>query len=196
MDYTAQRVIPPGAGRIANKSGSAVVYAYTRGSKLCALGFTGKARNQSFRYSFGSQAKRAAYVAEFLRNADAAAARRAATAVERKTVLAKPTTLVLGDVLSCSWGYDQTNVEYFEITKICGARTIEIRKIKALREDTGFMTGLCVPTKGDYVSEPMRKKVSANETVRIYSFASAYKVESQKVAGMEMFTPQGWTAYA
>jgi hypothetical protein len=42
----------------------------------------------------------------------------------------------------------------------------------------------------------MRKKVNEADRVRIYSFASASKVEPMKVAGMEMFQPQGWSAYA
>ena len=34
----------------------------------------------------------------------------------------KPHTLKVGDVLYCSWGYDQTNVDYFKVSEVIGKR--------------------------------------------------------------------------
>lgn len=198
MDYSTQRYIPAGAAKVANKSGSAVAYLFTSkfSGKLCAIGYRGKAKNAAFNYSFRSAENRATYVTDFLAKAEASAKQVAASKAQKKADMAKPTTLRAGDVLNCVWGYDQTNVEYFEVTKLIGPRMVEIRQIASQSQQDGDMQGTCVPAKGKYISEPMRKKVTLSEGVRIYSFASAYKVESKKVAGMEIFTPQRWTAYA
>ena len=198
MDYSTQRFIPAGAAKVANKSGSATAYLFSSkfSGKLCAVGFRGKAKNPTFNYSFRSAESRAAYVADFLAKAEASASQVAASKAQKKADMAKPTTLQVGDVLDCVWGYEQTNVEYFEVTKVVGPRMVEIRQIACQSLEDAFMQGVSVPAKGKYIGEPMRKKVNLADGVRIYSFACAYKVQSKKIAGMEIFTPQRWTAYA
>ena len=37
-----------------------------------------------------------------------------------------PHTLKVGDVLYCSWGYAQTNVDYFKVSEVIGKRIIII----------------------------------------------------------------------
>lgn len=197
MDYTANRYIPNGSNKVANKSGSAVAYLYTtKTGKLCAIGYIGKSGKSALAYSYRDNDRRMKSVTEFLRGADAGLARKVAIDAEKKAKLAEPTTLVAGDVMSCTWGYDQTNVEFFEVTKVVGRRTVEIRKIGTMSEATGYDTGICVPCKGTYLGEPMRKKVNQYGSVKIYDFATASKVEPIKVAGVELFTGQRWSSYA
>ena len=38
----------------------------------------------------------------------------------------KPHSLKVGDILYCSWGYDQTNVDYFKVSEVIGKRKIKI----------------------------------------------------------------------
>jgi hypothetical protein len=38
-------------------------------------------------------------------------------------------TLKEGDILSCSWGYDQTNVDFYQVTKVVSDKTVKIRQI-------------------------------------------------------------------
>ena len=40
----------------------------------------------------------------------------------------KPHSLKVGDILYCSWGYDQTNVDYFKVSEVIGKRKIKIPK--------------------------------------------------------------------
>lgn len=197
MDYTQARYIPKGATKVANKSGSAVAYVYTsvRG-KPAAIGYVGKSGKPAIHYSYGSEQRRAEAVAKFLRSADRSVAAKASSTAERRAKLAKPHGLAVGDVLSCSWGYEQTNVDYFEVTRLVGARSVEIRKIAAQSENTGSMQGICVPAKGRYIDEPMIKRVDENDRVRIFSFATAGKLVPQKVAGMDIYVPQSWSSYA
>lgn len=197
MDYTTNRYIPTGANKVANKSGSAVAYLYTtKTGRLCALGYVGKAGKSALNYSYRNNESRMKSVGQFLRDADACMARKSAAAAEKKAKMAKPTGLKLGDVLSCVWGYEQTNVEYFEVTKIVGRRTVEIRKIGSMAEATGYDTGVCAPCKGSYLGEPMRKLVNQYDGVKIYEFANASKIEPIKVGGVEVFGVQRFSSYA
>jgi hypothetical protein len=51
-------------------------------------------------------------------------------------------SLKVGDVFYTSWGYDQTNTDFFKIVKISGKR-ITVRQLVANRVETGFMSGDC-----------------------------------------------------
>lgn len=191
------RYIPEGANKLANKSGSAVAYTYTtKSGRLAAVGYIGKSGKAALNYTFGTKERRMASVAQFLASAEASHQSKLQRAAAKREALAKPHSLAVGDVLSCSWGYDQTNVDYFEVTRLVGKRSVEIREIACQSESTEFMQGVSVPAKGHYIGKPMVKRVDERNAVRIYSFASAYKLEPKKVAGMELYAPQSWTAYA
>ncbi|MGH8277889.1 MAG: hypothetical protein ACRETH_14465 [Steroidobacteraceae bacterium] len=49
-----------------------------------------------------------------------------------------------GDVLAYSWGYDQTNIEFFEVTRAT-AKSVWLRAIAATVTETGFMCGDTAP---------------------------------------------------
>jgi hypothetical protein len=105
----------------------------------------------------------------------------------------------VGDIFRSSWGYDQTNIDFYECTKVIGA-TIEICEIAQMSEDNGFMAGECVPSQGHYIGKPMRKRVSMSgdtPSVKIYSFASAYLMKPiAKIGNKPLFKASHWTAYA
>lgn len=56
--------------------------------------------------------------------------------------------LTVGTVLYSSWGYDQTNIDFYEVVKAT-AKTVTIRGIKQVRTHDGYMQGSCVPATGD-----------------------------------------------
>lgn len=58
--------------------------------------------------------------------------------------------LKVGSILNTSWGYDQTNVEYYQVLSIKGD-TVQIREISAELKETGFMCGQSVPIPGAFV---------------------------------------------
>jgi hypothetical protein len=63
-----------------------------------------------------------------------------------------------GDILYSSWGYEQTNIDFYEVVK-ASAKTVTVRKIKSAKTYTGDMTGKSEPMPGEYVGEEMRRKV-------------------------------------
>lgn len=150
------------------KNANAVVYASPEGAgKLSALGFFGNANKPSFHYTFRTEARRAQYVAEFFANCARIEASRAARKAERKTFVH---SLKVGDILSNSWGYDQTNREFFEIIELVGSTMCVIRELACQCEQTGFMTEDVVPMPGKFTkAEPMRKRILQGNSVDIHN---------------------------
>jgi len=49
---------------------------------------------------------------------------------ERKAKAAEAMKLVkVGDVFSCSWGYDQTNVDFFQVVALVGKNSVRLRQV-------------------------------------------------------------------
>lgn len=197
MDYTKHRYIPKGAARVANKSGSAVAYLYrTAGGKLAAIGYRGKAGNPSLNFTYSTEGRRRVSVEQFLAGADADLKHKAERQAEKRAALAKPHDVKVGDVFRCSWGYDQTNIDYYQVVELRGVRGVVIREIGCQSEQTGWLQGRSVPAVGKFTGEPMLKKLDERGAIRIYSFASAYRMEPKIVAGMKVFDTANWSAYA
>ncbi|MDR0576110.1 MAG: hypothetical protein LBI87_00860 [Candidatus Accumulibacter sp.] len=110
----------------------------------------------------------------------------------------KSHNLNVGDVLMASWGYEQTNIDYYEVTRLVGRHSVEIREIARQSQGTHWLQGECVPVKGRYVGEPIIKRVRSDGlSVKIFSWGAwARKKESRIVGGVEVFSPDHWTAYA
>lgn len=107
--------------------------------------------------------------------------------------------LAVGDVLFSSWGYEQTNVDYHQVTRVVGHRSVEIRKIaRQAVESAQAMTGECVPAKGKFIGEPMVKRVNDQGLVKVQSWGvwASKKEPVITAAGLEVFKPDHFTSYA
>lgn len=90
------------------------------------------------------------------------AARKAERKAGREAVLAKGNPYKVGDVLRNSWGYDQTNVDFYEVIAVT-SRTVTYRKIGAstVPGSEGFMSDKVVPTSGNFIGEAVTKNLQA-----------------------------------
>lgn len=191
---------PAESSKVVSKISGAVVY-LSKGAKSgrpSAVGYrSAEGKTMAFNYTFKDEARRAEYVAEFFRGCDATVARRAERAAVRKAELAKGHNLKMGDVLSGSWGYDQTNTEWYEVTAVIGKRMVEIRELACESETTGFMCGQSVPLPGNYCGEAKRRMVEVGDRVKLHSSCGLRKVEKQKVAGVDAgYRAAYWSSYA
>lgn len=67
----------------------------------------------------------------------------------------------VGDVFCDSWGYEQTNVEFYKVTKIISACKVEIVELGHTHVETyGPMSGTVVPNMDRPIGEPIQKMVS------------------------------------
>lgn len=175
--------------------GHCVVYVNegTDGRKPTAAGFAGKALKPSFYNTFHSM-ERLGLHADNWANLIADWNSRKASA--RKARAEYKHTLKVGDVLVSSWGYDQTNIDYYEVTRIIGSKMVEVCEIGQERTETGFMSGECIPAVGRYIGKPMRVRVGEGNSVRVSSCATAYPAEHKVIAGAKIYPTSHWTAYA
>lgn len=170
---------------------SAVVFASADG--LVVMAFSGKGQKPAFHIRFAKKERAEQYVADWLE----ALKKRAQEKIDRREARkAAPNPLQVGDVLRCMWGYEQTNIDYYEVTALIGKHTVEIREVSRQSEETQSMQGICVPKPGAYIGEPMRKRADESGNVKINSFSWARKIEAKTVGGVKLFSPDSWTAYA
>ena len=81
----------------------------------------------------------------------------------------------VGDILVSVWGYDQTNVEFYQVTELIGSKSIEIQMVssKVVKESRG--SEMVVPIKDRFIrsEKPLRKKVDTRRAVKLNSYSYA-----------------------
>jgi hypothetical protein len=93
-----------------------------------------------------------------------------------------PTTLTanpakVNDILYSSWGYEQTNIDFYIVTKVLG-KSVKIRELGSNTVGTGFMSGETTPTQtptGDEMLKRVNAKTDGSYTIKIASYARAYQ---------------------
>lgn len=95
-----------------------------------------------------------------------ARARHHTTQLLRRQAAKQPHTLKVGDVLNTRWGYEQTNVEFYQVVAVSGVM-VTLRQIAATKTDAGFMSGTKVPHPDNFIGEPIRRRANARNSVKI-----------------------------
>lgn len=186
--------VPKGSTKIADKKSSAVVYVYESAKvpgRLGACAFSGKADKPAFHYTYRSLANRDNAIAQHFENVRSREARVIDRRAARKTWTPP---YKVGDLFKTCWGYDQTNIEYFELVELKGKMGV-LREIAQERTETGFMQGKCVPVPGQYIGQPIRK-LAQEGGFKMASYSWARYVEPKEVAGCKVYDSGHWTAYA
>lgn len=85
----------------------------------------------------------------------------------------------VGAILVSSWGYDQTNVDFYVVVSMTAKMCVLLPMDKRYIE-TGFMSGISSAQKTiSFRNEPLRKKIN-NKYVRICSYSSASLWDGRK----------------
>ncbi len=150
----------------------AIVYLYeTMNGIPCALAYSGAKGKPDFHDGFRFQREegRAAYVNRYFESLRAHKIVMAQRRTDRTTY---EHTLKIGDILESSWGYDQTNIDYYQVVKVT-AKTADIRPIGQNSQQTGFMCGTCTPVKNDFTGEAKTHRVKEGNSIHLTSYSSA-----------------------
>lgn len=179
--------------QIIAQDGDLIVYGRELAGKFHAKAFGGKRAKYDWYIAFRTTESRDKHIAEWMNGQRATKAYKAESRAKRA---AAPRGLEVGDILDCMWGYDQTNIDYYQVTALIGDNMVEIREIGCQSEDTGWLQGKSVPAINKFIGDPMRK-IAKNGSVRITSYSSASKMQPVAVvAGAKIYGAQHWTAYA
>ena len=182
MRFEMQReyYIPKGAQKVTCKRTGAVAYLYngaanTNASGMpCAMVFRPKAKKPDWRFRFPNDEKRAARIKEFFDNVAERKASRKNSAKERN---AGHDDVKIGTILYASWGYDQTNVDWYQVVGKSGKTMLEVRKIANIgaRGGEGPSYGNCTPAIDNFTGSVMRKRWDAKyKCVTIDQVQTAY----------------------
>lgn len=186
----ARRQKPQNALTIRLKGCDAVAYVGEVRGRLEVYLYSGRALRPLKYGVAGTHAQIAKAITNWQRTLAATAAARAARRAERAALVH---TLKVGDVLIATWGYDQTNVDFFEVVRVL-SRSVEVRGIACQSAETGWLRGECVPHRGAYTTDSMLRRVGHANTVRIDRCRYAYPVETSDVAGVKVDRVYAWSA--
>ncbi len=170
---TIQRYIPKGSTKVADKSSDAVVYISeyidrSGARRLVAVGYCGKRTKPDFNEYCRTEAGRERRIKGYFESRREWLARRKPEP--------KPRNLYVGAILRTHWGYDQTNVEFFQVTALIGERMVEVREIMQAVKDTGWCQHDCAPVHDEFIGPALRRKVSGYDgsSVKIDEVRRAY----------------------
>lgn len=159
---------------------TAVVLA-NKDSDPCAYGYRGRSMKPAFRYRFQDEDQRGKYVSDWLEAEN--------KTIQERAALKAPHSLAVGDILYTSWGYDQTNVEFYEVRAVRGA-VVDLQEVQADRKEHAAlaMQGTTTPKRGQYVGALLKsKRPNSTNAVRIDSVSTARPWDG---------TPKSWSSYA
>lgn len=150
------------------------VYRYSNSNdQPVAIVFGGKRAKPDFYFRFPSVERREEKINEWIENQKS----RAADAKVRRAEKNVGHSLKVGDVLSSSWGYDQTNVDFYQVVEVPSKCFVIVREISGYSVSDNGPSVRVKPSKDAFKSEPKRYKSSKSNTISVASYASAYQTD-------------------
>lgn len=143
-----------------------------------AMGFIGTARKHSFYESYRNFNDRDKRVADFFESLEGSARRKA----EYKEARSKPHDLNVGDVVYNSWGWEQTNIDFYQIVKT----TANYVWLQPIRCESVPSEG-CAPMSGHIRPVTPIEQVLARQTREYgeYDEVSGHRPETLKTVSIE-----------
>lgn len=191
--HNRETFIPADAIRVTPKNADVLFCLYGTDDRPCAMAFVGKAQKPTWQYYFKNNEQREKRIKATI---EACEAKQQFKDKLKKDRQEAPRGLEIGDILRASWGYDQTNIDYYEVTGLTGKRMVWLRKIGAVSIDTNWAQGECAPEPGLYISKPFKRQ-ACNGAVKIDSCSRAYKMEPESnIGGIKTYASSSWSSYA
>lgn len=199
MKVAENRYVPEGYELVARDEGLGLEV-FADKTRNVAMGFSGRRNKPDFNYRFKNAEKMQAYIEEFVVDVIGRAKVKENRKAERLAAN-RNAVVKVGDIFRASWGYDQTNIDYYEVVAVKN-QMIDVRKIGQIREYDGYDCGKCAPVPGEYIGEANRYKAQSGYGgngyyIKIASYAHANKMEPiAEVAGVKVYQPSYWSSYA
>ena len=179
--------------KVESKKAPAEAYLYEHGELCFAMGFGGKRSKPDFHFRFANAEKRAEYVKDYIERQESHAEIRLKERAKRN---AFKHTLEVGSILYSSWGYDQTNIDFYQVTEVVGAKSVKIRRIASERTDeSNPPCDYVIPIKDAFLEDngysknkEMLKRVGQDNVISIASYARAYPWDGKP----KYETSSGW----
>jgi len=174
------RVIPANSKAIQDKNSSAIAYTYELDGRLIAKGFSGRKGGSDYHLRYKDSEARTASINRHFEKVQAREQDRKDRAKARASF---NHTLVIGSILSASWGYDQTQVNFFQVVELVGKKSVKIRAIRSRIDSQELGSDYVVPVKDSFSewdtftkddNAPTLKRVKEHNVISVSSYANAY----------------------
>lgn len=164
MKRTRENYIPAGAKlHLQDDASSAVIYRYERNGQLIGMAFRGKSQKPAWHYRFKSAEEQERHEQTFLQSVRAREQAKREYR-EKKNALH---TLQPGDILYASWGWEQTNIDFFRIVAV-KSKTLTLQKIGAVSVSvTGWASDMVVADPDHLIGAPFQKRADGFNRVRL-----------------------------
>lgn len=176
--------------KIVDKKSDAVIYKGEVGGKPALIAFHGtRAQKPDMFFKYRSEVERDKRIEDFIQG------RRRRKALKKELSDKRKATgrgnVKVGTIFYTSWGYDQTNVEFFQVTDLVGKKSVVIREIAQVRKGDDFMQGSTKPHINRFIGPPMKKQVhhgtpSGGATITIDKVRTGFQWAGEK---------KRWTSY-
>lgn len=156
MQMTRAFYTPKGAIKIKPKDVDVEIYIYERAGKLYAAMFGGKRAKPDSHYRYRSAELRETAVKEYINSQARSEVAKAARQLARRCFRH---SFKVGDILHGSWGYDQTQCEYYQVVAV-DEFTATIREIagRSVEGSGGNMSEQVLPVPDSFIGEPIVKR--------------------------------------
>lgn len=145
-----------------------------------AIGFHGtRAQRPDFNFSFRTRARAETYAMEYLAGQQQSdAARTARQIADKARRSSEMSALYVGAILYRSWGYDQTNVDFYEVIEkpsLSSAVIAEISAASVPGSDHGGMSDNVIPVKGSFGENPTKKTIRSLGQLSLWDGRPKYR---------------------
>ena len=155
---TKTRYIPKDSRPIEHPAGLGVAYLYGDG-RPCVIAYGGKRTKADWHYSFPTQEAAQKKIDEWFASLTGHETLKAQFKAERN----KPHSLKVGDLIYNSWGWEQTNIDFYQVVRV-SEHCVWLRKLCHETEEKGFMQGPTRPILGQFAEDEITQHhASQNE---------------------------------
>lgn len=150
-------------GHVENSDVKVEVF-YTVGpvaGKFYAIGYQGKGAKPIFHYSFKTEERKWEHINKFIANAREVQNYKKEQKQKAKEMAANAVVNV-GDLFYYSWGYDQTNIDFYQVVSVKN-KTVVLESIagKSIEGSEGFMCCKVSPVKDKFTGERITKRIQS-----------------------------------
>ena len=138
---------------------------------VTSLRFFGRSSKPCEHYRYRSIAERAEADSKFIENMGQREIRKAQQKAERKAITSMPHTLNIGDILVSSWGWEQTNVDFYQVVGLRGKFVVQLQEIgcESIGCEGSYMSDMVIAKKDHFVGEVFEKRINSRNSCNISS---------------------------
>ncbi len=156
------------------------VFKKVEAGSIFGMFFQGKRQKPDWNYRFKSEERFNLLVEKSIKAVEEKAANKKRARLEKKNFVH---SVKVGDIFHYSWGYDQTQCEFFQVVELIGKSSVKIKEISArtVKNSENYDSDRRTPVKDSFFNnEEMVKRINNWNGIRM-SCGHASLVEEQEL---------------